>query len=82
MTVKADTQYAGIAIPGYGEYLGEYESDHAHATAKLFRQNGRLVAYLTYDKRLTPEQISDAYRADLARLAGEKGLTLQVLHVA
>jgi len=82
MTVKADPQFAGIAIPGYGEYLGEYESDHAHAMAKLFRQNGNLVAYLTYDKRLAPEQISDRYKVDLTALAREKGLTLKVLHVA
>jgi hypothetical protein len=83
MTVKADPKWKGYSLPGYGEYVGEYNSDHGHATAKLFREDDEfLVAHLSYDRNLDPSQITDHYRADLENLAREQGLKLKILHVA
>ncbi len=82
MTVKAEPELAGAVIPEYGEYLGLYESDHAEASAQLFRKKTALRAYLSYKKGMQTDQFVDDYIEDLELIAKEHSLSLEILHVA
>jgi len=82
MSVKAEPELAGVVVPEYGEYLGKYESDHAEASAHLFRKGTALRAYLSYKKGMLTHHFIDDYIEDLRRIAKEHDLSLEILHVA
>ena len=75
MRFKHDVAFADEIGQTYGKYHSTFRVRTDQVLARLFEQNGRLVAHVSFPSGLKPEDVTDAYVGELNRYAAEHGFT-------
>ena len=73
MRFQQDVAFAEEVGQFYGEYQDTFHSDTGQVRADIFKQNGHLVAHVSFPSGLKPEDVTDAYSGELYRYAKEHG---------
>ena len=77
-TFFRDEQYARAVERFYGEYVISFRSRNNQVRADIFRQEGQLVAHVSFAPGMTYTSVTDPYWSDLKRYADEQHAELSV----
>ena len=73
MPFLSDVAFAGDVGKTYGKYHSTFQSQGGQVMALLYEQGEWLVAHVSFNDHLKPEDITDAYLGELNKYASSKG---------